>query len=306
MSRLPLVFTAIANIWLVTLLSRSAALGDGTWPHWTILALTAAVATGLYVFGMTLNDVLDSRHDRTFAPARPIPSGRISPGAALALGIAALLLALAATLPLGRTSTLTALICAALILLYDAAGKHVPALGLLLLGIIRAVHMLIADPSLAFCWPVWLTLSHVVALSTICYRLEDKRPALSPRAGWLVLGSWAFMTMGMVAWMSHVDGLWFPRAPWIWLAPTAAALLFLAFAARLLHRAKAARSAGGGLMKLGLLWLIVYDAAWLLGAGLWTQAAVVGALLPLAWSAMWGVHHLRAAATAVTGFEREG
>ena len=36
------------------------------------------------------------------------------------------------------------------------------------------------------------------------------------------------------------------------------------------------------LERLGLLWLIVYNAAWLAGARLWWQAAMVLALLPIA------------------------
>src|SRR5215207_6815315 len=45
---------------------------------WTEAGLIALVSFGLYAFGMSLNDIIDRRRDRTLAAHRPLPSGRIS------------------------------------------------------------------------------------------------------------------------------------------------------------------------------------------------------------------------------------
>lgn len=307
LTRIALVFTAIADIWLVVLLS--AGLGLPTTairplPVWAMLLCTGAVATGMYAFGMALNDVMDVRRDRTFAPERPIPAGRMGFGRAVVVAVAALLLAVAGSVPLGRISTLLCLGCAALVLFYDTLGKHLPGVGVVTLGLIRAVHMLIANPSLGYCWPVWLTLSHVIGISAAGHRLEGKRPCLTGRSIWGVVGSWAFLTVALIAWMGNEGVLRLPGYPWLWVGPTAAALLFLGMALNLARHNARRQMVGGLLIKRGLLWLIIYDAAWLAGAGLWIEAIAIAALLPAALLTMSVIRQLKAL-TEPTGFRRE-
>lgn len=57
------------------------------WPPVVLLSIAAAL---LYVGGMVLNDVCDAEIDRATRSDRPIPSGRISRGAALRFSVAAL------------------------------------------------------------------------------------------------------------------------------------------------------------------------------------------------------------------------
>ncbi|MHC4994329.1 MAG: hypothetical protein ACYTGQ_04665, partial [Planctomycetota bacterium] len=108
-ARIALVFTAISNIWMVILLSYAL---RRDYPHFTteavrslplgiLLGCTALIAAGMYTFGMSLNDVLDARPARTFAPDRPIPSGRITTAGATGLALVSLLVAIAASVPLG-------------------------------------------------------------------------------------------------------------------------------------------------------------------------------------------------------------
>ena len=64
-----------------------------------LVAVLIAIIAGscLYLAGMVFNDVFDLEIDRRERPGRPIPSGRISRGAAIAFGVA--LLALGVGLP---------------------------------------------------------------------------------------------------------------------------------------------------------------------------------------------------------------
>lgn len=293
LTRIALVFTAIADIWLVAMLAHGAGpqadlvLLEPRLPLWATLVCTAVVAAGMYMFGMSLNDVLDIRRDRTFAPERPLPAGRIGLREAVAITVSSLLIAIVAAVPLGMVSTLLAIATAGMVLFYNSLGKHVPGVGVVTLGLIRGMHMLIAAPSLVYCWPVWLTVSHVIGISAAGYRLEEKRPALTGGQVWVVVGSWAFLTVGMTLWMSRSDALFVPALPWIWLGPTAAALAFVGVAIWTTQsHPNHPRAAGGLLIKRGLLWLIIYDAAWLASAELWWQAVVVAALLPAAMISM--------------------
>lgn len=298
LTRIALVFTAISNVWVVVLLSE--AYGEkvriteqfADLPLWAILLCTAAVATGLYAFGMALNDVLDARRDRAFAPDRPLPSGQLSIQAAIAITVGALLIAVAAAIPLGAISTLLCLICAGLILFYNALGKHIPGAGILSLGLVRAVHMLIANPALLYLWPIWLTFTHVVGISTAAYALERKRPLMNSRALWTIVGGWVFITVVMLAWMAQRELPFIGER--LWLGPLIAATVFGVLMVPTIGRAPDGRAAGGLLIKRGLLWLIVYDAAWLASGGLWWQAGLIGLLLLAAIGSMATLRHLKA------------
>ncbi len=290
LTRIALVFTAISNAWMVILFSRGAtadafaeSIADLP-PVWA-LALAAGVAAGMYVFGMTLNDLLDARRDKLFAPNRPLPSGRLTVTTAIVLSVGSLLGAMICSVPLGRMSTMLCLGCAMLVLFYDAAGKYIPAAGLVLLGLIRGTHMMIFNPELAFGWPVWLTMTHVIAISAVCYVLERKRPRLTALGMAGVVAGWGFWSMVLIGVMAWREGLTL-NIPGLWLGPAITTLGFAALWMWRIKPIKDSRLAGRALMKLGLCWLIVHDAGWLAAAGLWWQALLVSALLLPAWGSM--------------------
>ena len=68
LTRLTMAYGAIADVWLVILLTRAdPAMADrpvSQLPIALALAAGLAVAVGLFTFGATLNDVLDARIDR--------------------------------------------------------------------------------------------------------------------------------------------------------------------------------------------------------------------------------------------------
>jgi len=91
--RFPLVFTAIADS------ATGYLLGSNRF-NASAMAWLALASAGLYCFGMSLNDIADLEKDKSGAPGKVLPSGRISPSAAkiacaipLAVSLGALLMA---------------------------------------------------------------------------------------------------------------------------------------------------------------------------------------------------------------------
>jgi len=275
-----LALAAVSNIWLVVLWQ---AMVERTGPAATLglaraLGLAAGAAVGLHVFGACLNDVLDLRRDRLFAPHRPIPSRRVTLTHVTVTALAALLLSLFCAVGLGRLSVMVALGCAALILGYDAAGKHLPAVGLLLLGLIRVTLMAVGGPALGFVWPMWLDMTHVIVVAGLVHRLQRKRPYLASPELWIVAAGWTFLTLGMIVWMAERGALAPEGMPWLWTGPIAAGVVALGAGAAVLRWRPSDAWAGQVLWRGGVAWMIVYDGSWFLASGQWRAAAMFGGL----------------------------
>lgn len=293
-TRMALVFTAISNAWASMLLQA-----HGTQTRiqpWYAVAMTG-VSIGLYSFGMALNDLIDRRRDKQMAPGRPIPSGRMSVRAG---HVVCFLLALFAVLcgmwiyalrPDQSVSLLLVLWTILLIIFYDFAGKYLVGLGLLTLGLIRFFNAAIAAPSLAIPWQAILLLVHVTILSTVCYYLEGKRPALTRRHIFFVAFGLVAI-VGTLIWLlvdhrrdmgSWLTMLWVtPGLLWPWTA----VLLFALVAIITRWLVPDPRRAGRSIMLYGLLWLIVYDAAFVQCYIGWRYSLMIFALLPVAFIAV--------------------
>ncbi|MFC5829956.1 SCO3242 family prenyltransferase, partial [Nonomuraea insulae] len=102
----------------------------------------------LYWAGMAANDWADRHLDAIERPERPIPSGRVPPGTALAVAAGLTVAGVAmAGLTGGRRSLTVAAPLAAAIWTYDLAAKNTPA-GPLTMAICRALDVLLgATPS---------------------------------------------------------------------------------------------------------------------------------------------------------------
>lgn len=139
--RAPNVFTALADVAMGFLVTHASAK-----PHEQFAALAAASAC-LYMAGMVLNDFFDRELDALERPERPIPSGRVSPGAARTLGFGLLGAGLAAggaasLLAGDARSVLVALALATAVVAYDAWLKRTP-LGPLAMGACRSLNVLL-------------------------------------------------------------------------------------------------------------------------------------------------------------------
>jgi hypothetical protein len=261
------------------------------------------VSAGLYGFGMTLNDIIDRRRDRQIAADRPLPSGRI--GVVFA-HIICVLLGLVALMGgvlywqltpqagpggpggLGWLSFALVIWTGLLIAFYDFAGKYLVAPGLLTLGLIRFFHATIAAPELPLLWHPLLLLNHVTIISTVAYVWEAKRPPLTKLHWWAVLGGLGvvdLLAIGVVVWHwspPHWTLAALRIRPGL-LLPIVAGVGFVGLALWLVRRSPTRREAGQRLMLYGLLWLILYDAAFVAGYVSWLAGGMLLLLLPVAY-----------------------
>ncbi len=282
----------VSGLWLMVFLgfdvepaSRRNASLDAMGP---VLALgySAVIAGGLGVFMMALNDALDARHDRVFEPDRPIPSGQVSQRAALGLALAGLLASIAASVAFGTTSVMLALAAAGAIVFYNVAGRFVPAVGVVTLGLVIGVTAVIPNPRLAFAWPILLMMTHVITSATLRYWLAGKRPRLTPISGWGICVGWVFWIL-VVLGLIRVRGedVLHEGLGAVWIGPTIAAVGFSLLTwlmlgpSTLLPRARRGTASRFGRLATG--WLIVFNASWLLSAGLWWQGLVLLVLIPI-------------------------
>jgi 4-hydroxybenzoate polyprenyltransferase len=296
--RFDVLMAGVSHIWLMMFLAHGAIEpAERTNPALTALGLPlsllmgALIGIGLGGCGIALNDALDARHDRAFAPDRPIPSGRVSQRAALAIALGSLLLAIIAALPMGTASMLMTLLALGAIVFYNFTGRFMPAVGIVTLGLVQGLVLAIPNPMFGFGWPVALAMTHVMGCEAGRHHVAGKRPALSGRrATWLMVG-WMFWTLAVLGLMSLRGTLTTAPdpgpTPALWLGPVAAVLVFLLLLRRMMDKHVAAGSArrtlADAISRLGFLWLGVYDAVWLLAAGQVLASVVIGLLVVGAW-----------------------
>jgi 4-hydroxybenzoate polyprenyltransferase len=290
-TRFALVFTAISNAQAALMLYDAP--GNALDPM--VIMWVALVSIGLYTFGMSLNDIIDRRRDAQLAADRPLPSGRISVQSAhvvcaLLLGLAVLGgVMLSLRVDRGQLTMVVLVGVVALIVFYDVMGKYLVPLGLVSLGLIRFFQATIAAPTVPVLWHPLLLLNHVVILSALAYHWEQKRPALQKRHVVEIACLLAVVNTALITVLAHRRGpqpgsimtdLLFD-ARLIYPAATVIAALVIAILIR--RRNSDPRAAGKTLMLVGLLWLIVYDAAFVLAYVGLKQALMIFALLPIAW-----------------------
>ncbi len=283
LTRLSLVFGAVADAWFVILYTR----GDARYNHvpaYTMplvvdLVLAAILSSGLFAFAGTLNDLLDQRHDATFSPDRPLPSGRIRAGQAVVIAIGSLLAAIAAAIPFGNLAPVFAVLAATGILFYDAVGKHLPAIGITIAGLVHVAHMMVPNYDMTFTPPVWLVFTHVMVIAGVVHGLEDKRPRFGRVAASSAVLAW-------VLWSTVIFGLGIGRGAEAGFEP--AGIRFdtvlwptMAVAAFVMLAWRKTRSVPGPLgaerlRRYGAMWHAIYGAAWFAGLGRWTDAVAMG------------------------------
>lgn len=291
LTRLSLVFGAVADAWFVILYTR----GDARYNHvpaYTMplvvdLTIAAILSIGLFAFAGTLNDLLDQRHDAAFSPDRPLPSGRIRAGQAVVIAIGSLLAAIAAAIPFGNLALVFAVLAATGILFYDAVGKHLPAIGITIAGLVHVAHMMVPNYDMIFTPPVWLIFTHVMVIAAIVHRLEDKRPRLKGRglvAAVVAWAIWSVVILGLGIGRGREAGfepfgIGIDTAIWPLAAVTGFAIISW----------RKVRTVGGPLgserlRRYGAMWHAIYGAAWFAGLGRWTEATAMGgvALLGIA------------------------
>lgn len=287
-----MAFGAVADLWFVILLTRA----DSSYSYLPVYSMHivaallagAIVAIGLFAYGAALNDVLDARHDSAFSPDRPIPAGRIRLGQAIVVAISSLLVAIFGSVAMGVPALHVTVLIAAGILFFNAAGRFIPSVGLVTIGLIHAAHMLIPNVQLTFTLPVWLVMTHTIAIAATIHVLEEKRPRLRLKtiigitSGWL---AWSIIILGAGWWTSR-GGLWPDEIPlWHVIWPMLAIAAFIAVAWWKTTTVPP-KIAAEKLRRYGAMWQCLYGASWLLALNLNYEALLIGAVAFLGFAGM--------------------
>ncbi len=281
LARLSVAFGAVANVWVMIFLARAdtrlSTQPVAVQPLWQALVAGALVAIGFLAFGAALNDFLDSKHDRAFAPDRPIPAGNLRPRRAVQLAAALLCAGLLGAIAFGSDAMLAAMALAVVILIYDAFAKHVPGLGLVLIGLATALSMAVPCTEAFALLPVWLAMTHTMVLGALAYVLGDKRPKLTRRSVSVATAGWVFWS-AVLFWLeySRNDGAmpaW--SDPRLLAIPAVAMVLGAVACAWKLRTARGSR-ASEKVLRYGSLWKSLVACAWLVAAGMHGEAIAIG------------------------------
>lgn len=279
-----MAFGAIADLLLIVVLSRSDPryhyMPVASMPLAQAMVCATVTAVGLFSFAAALNDLLDVRHDRVFSPGRPLASGRISTLQAASLALASLLLALVGVISFGPGAIFIALLVAGGSLFYNVTAKHIPAVGLVTIGVIHAAHMLIPNDQFTFTLPACLALTHATAIATTIHVIQAKRPALSKRSIWTLALGW-IACVGTMVWFGYSrssEGYWPPGSPsWGPAVPAAAFIACIPVIVRKVKRATNPAVAAEKVARYGALWQALYAASWLFACGepMWGLGALI-------------------------------
>jgi len=287
LTRMALVFTAIADGYCTALLRRDVFHDEDVLDPRRMISI-AAISVGLYGFGMSLNDIADRKRDLQIASHRPLPSGRVGLLTAHVISIFLAVGALGAGAAYSDllhdwSSFVLVIITGLLISFYDLAGKYLVGLGLLTLGLIRFMNALVPAPRMPVLWQPLLLLDHVAILSTVSYRWEEKRPALTKIHYWTVGAGLGLINAAVIALVYGRRGFNGLQLRPALLVPLAAVVVFIALAWFVRRRSENSKQAGQTIMLYGLLWLIVYDACFVYAYSGLLAAALLLLLFPAAY-----------------------
>lgn len=285
-----MAFGAVSDLWFVVLATRAmdhdSHAGLLKMPLPVALLVAAIVAIGLFAYAASLNDVLDVRHDAAFSPERPIPAGRIRVGQAIVVTIGALLISVLAGQLFGVWSLYLTLLTAVGILFYNAAGKYIPAVGMVAIGMVHALHMLIPNPRIDFLWPVWFVFTHAILIAMGAHVLEGKRPRISRQALAAIIAGWVCWSAIILGWGAYRGGWWTDRtSPFNIIWPFIAVIAFL-FVVRWKTTRVEGAVAAEKLLRYGAMWQALYGSMWLLAIGLEEEAILIALFAFLGFAAM--------------------
>ncbi len=307
--RLPLALAVGSDLWLATLLTRwhpaAADRPASQMQLWIAMALAGLVGGGMLGFAAGMNDLLDHRRDQAMNPGRPLPAGRMRTPHAALVTFGSLLTALMASAAFGDDSLRVALLAAAGIVVWNTGGRHVPALGIPMMGLAHAGVMFIPWPGQPFTLPACLVFTQAVVSGALLHQRTGKRPALTQRsAAALALFAGVCVT-GLVA-LGERRGLF--EGPDAWqpiggLLP-AAALLWFGWQVRVAAMQGAPEDSALALHRAVVATPPAMAAAWCLSLGHGVAGAAFLGTAAACWSLAWlarEVHGMLAAPPAWRG-----
>lgn len=232
---------------------------------------------GLYGGGVVLNDVFDAELDAIERPERAIPSGRIPKSRARTLGIGLLGIGIVAASFVNLTALVVAALVAGCAVLYDAAGKHHRVLGPINMGLCRGGNLVLGMSVMpAIIAELWfLALIPIVYVGAVTAISAGEVGGGSRSTGVL-----AILLVGMVVTALLLLGIRLDYRVWHAL-PFAALLSLLVFPTYARAAAHPVPDKLRLAVKVGVLSLVVMDAALAAGFAGWPAGLIVLALLPI-------------------------
>jgi 4-hydroxybenzoate polyprenyltransferase len=201
--RLPALFTALADIMLGYLLTRSSV--DSPLP----LVLLLGASAGLYLSGMVWNDIFDREQDAKERPKRPIPSGRVPLKSAITFASLLTVIGLACATAAGWRSLTVAGMLTACIFLYDGVLKKTP-LGPLFMGGCRSLNVILgastAGERFANAWQFpqwWVAASLGVYIVGVTWFARTE--AVASKRWMLILGA-VILNLGLAGLATWISG----------------------------------------------------------------------------------------------------
>jgi len=268
--RLSLAPSALADVAAGIVFANAGVWPAGGGPFW-LMASSACVYHG----ALALNDWRDREHDARTRPSRPIPSGAVAPGFALALGVSLLLCGPLLARQHSDAAALWSLVLGLLATFYDLAGRGA-WLGPALLALCRSANLGLGlyfarpesaapiEPAAALI-PMALYAMYVLRVSQLG-RLEDgeERVLNSQRARGLVMSAALMLVfVPLLPPFSAQGAPWVARGVSMALAwPAAFSLARCAFASRTWSRADVERAMGLALRRLLIFAAALAALAW--------------------------------------------
>jgi len=154
------------------------------------LFLVIVASMSLYSFGLVLNDLVDLREDRRERPSRPLPSGKVMPGAAWIVAILLVALGLGLCALAGMMTLYSGSALALAIVAYNCGLKKIPAVGAVVMGSCRGLSVMLGATllpsfSMLALAAALVIASYITAVTTLA-RIETSHPAIPPLIGKLI------------------------------------------------------------------------------------------------------------------------
>ena len=118
-------------------------------PDWNAILFCAMASLCLYAAGLLANDYFDRTQDAAERPERPLPSGRIRPGAVLTTAILLTAIAPGLASQAGSAAVGVTLLLTIISWSYNLGLKRLPIVGPLLMGTCRALSLLLGAAGIA-------------------------------------------------------------------------------------------------------------------------------------------------------------
>ncbi|MCE9619284.1 MAG: hypothetical protein K8R92_05200 [Planctomycetes bacterium] len=306
--RIPLAAGAAVNLMFAAILARldpaASDLPVSTLPLWAVLFAAAVVGSGLFGFAAGMNDLLDARRDQTFQRNRPLSSGRLTTPQATLLTFCALFASMVGANMFGESSVRVAIFTAFGIAMWNAMGRFVPAVGLLMLGLAQAGSFFIPWMGQPFTLPASLILVQTIATGSLLHKVLEKRPRLD-RSATILLAFLAAAAIAGLAWLSIRRGAaeWPEGDAWRTLPPIAAMAIFAWQSTRALA-ARDANETAGLLGRAAAMFPPMAAAAWMLSIAQTQWCVVFTVFAAMLWALSWlarEVHEMIGQATAWRG-----